>query len=245
MDFVKQEYWDNSYNNLNLEFNISSDPVVGLLYQYLNKTTTKTVFEIGCFPGRYLQVFGELGYEIYGVDTTPKTITELPFFLESKGYKIGHLSCKSIFDYQSVKKYDVVCSFGFIEHFDNWQQVIDLHLHHLKPGGILIITVPNFSGFFQHLFHYLFDLENLRRHNLRAMNVKKWKEYLKSKEGNFKVLFSGSFGEIEFWADNEITGRWRSRFKRKWDSIVRMIKKKGIKNSQLYSPYKGIILKYG
>lgn len=244
MDFVSQQYWDNSYRNLNLDIDISNDPIVDLLNRVLTTTQEKTVLEIGCFPGRYLRVFGELGYELNGVDTTPKTTTDLPVFFKSKGYKIGHLSCESIFDYQPTKKFDVVCSFGFIEHFDNWQQIIDVHLSHLKPGGILIITVPNFSGFFQHIFHLLFDLENLRRHNLRAMNVEKWMRYLKSKNPNFKVLFSGSFGEIDFWVDKDVLGKWRSRFKRKWNLITELIKKKQMRSSNLYSPYKGIILKY-
>lgn len=244
MDFVNQQYWDNSYSNLNLEIDISNDPIVHLLNQFLTITTEKTVLEIGCFPGRYLRALGELGYELNGVDTTPKTITDLPVFLKSKGYKIGRLSCESIFDYQAENKFDIVCSFGFIEHFDDWQQIMELHLAHLKPGGILIITVPNFSGLFQHLFHFLFDWENLQRHNLKAMNVEKWKEYLKAKNPNFEVLFAGAFGEIDFWVDKEVSGKWKSRFKRKWDSITKGIKKKEVRCSNLYSPYKGILLKY-
>jgi 2-polyprenyl-3-methyl-5-hydroxy-6-metoxy-1,4-benzoquinol methylase len=39
-----------------------------------------------------------------------------------------------------------VISFGFIEHFDNPENVIQKHLDLLKPGGILIVGVPNFTG---------------------------------------------------------------------------------------------------
>ncbi len=40
----------------------------------------------------------------------------------------------------------------------------------LEPGGVLIITLPNFRVF-NGLFQYLFDPENLARHNLKIMNI--------------------------------------------------------------------------
>lgn len=41
------------------------------------------------------------------------------------------------------ESFDVVASFGFIEHFEHPAQVIARHLEYLRPGGVLLVGVPN------------------------------------------------------------------------------------------------------
>ena len=244
MDLVDQGYWDSAYEGFNIDINTSNDPVAGILNKYLSNGKGKSVLEIGCFPGRYLKTFGELQYELNGVDTTPKTTTLLNDFFVSKGYRIGKIRCESIFDFSSSEKFEVVCSFGFIEHFQNWKSVVDVHLQHLKPGGILILTVPNFSGVFQYIFHKIFDKKNLKRHNLKAMNVNKWLHYIKSKKLGHTVLFKGPFGEIDFWVDEEPTSTLKIKMKNKWFQAVNFLKRKKLPVSDFYAPYKGVIIKF-
>lgn len=83
---------------------------------------SRSVLEIGCFPGKFLSVFGELGYELNGIDISPRVETDLPIWLRDKGYKTGNFINADFFDYADSRKYGVVCSFGFIEHFVNWQE---------------------------------------------------------------------------------------------------------------------------
>jgi len=51
-----------------------------------------------------------------------------------------------IFSAQLPTSFDVVFSAGFVEHFLEWREVVDLHLKWLKSGGYLVISVPNITG---------------------------------------------------------------------------------------------------
>ena len=57
------EYWQAAYEGLSLQPMPRDYPLVEVLFRMMEPTTSKTVLEIGCFPGRFLRHFGKLGYE--------------------------------------------------------------------------------------------------------------------------------------------------------------------------------------
>lgn len=75
-----------------------------------------------------------------------------------------------IFSYEPKDLYDLVCSFGLIEHFTDLQTILACHLKFMKPNAVLLITLPNFVGVNGWL-QYLFDPENLAIHNLKIMDI--------------------------------------------------------------------------
>jgi len=58
---------------------------------------------------------------------------------------------------------------GFIEHFEDPSRVVDRHLELLKPGGLLIVTIPNLRGI-NHALTRLFHRELIPMHNLEIMS---------------------------------------------------------------------------
>lgn len=62
----------------------------------------------------------------------------------------------------------MVLSVGVVEHFDDPRAVVQDHLRLVKPGGIALITVPNYRGIYGVIQRY-FDAENLLVHNLDIM----------------------------------------------------------------------------
>lgn len=243
MDYVNQEYWDKSYEDLNLEFTFD-DSLVQLISKVLklNGAGKGEVLELGCYPGGYLRVFGDFGLCLNGIDTTPK-VANLPAFFNSKGYCVGDFIRGDVFKYTPGKKFDIVCSFGFIEHFANWQEVILLHLKFVKQGGLIFITVPNFKGFFQRYFHQFLDKENLNRHNLKAMDVKQWNAVLKKNNIQYEILFQGPFGDIEFWVDEEKRSKLKRYAINKILEFLNRFKTLKLAPSKSYSPYLGLIIK--
>jgi 2-polyprenyl-3-methyl-5-hydroxy-6-metoxy-1,4-benzoquinol methylase len=65
-------------------------------------------------------------------------------FLSKGGYltsSITYLS-EDVFTLNLEKKFDIVCSFGLIEHFRDKAAIIDVHKKFVKDSGIIIILVP-------------------------------------------------------------------------------------------------------
>lgn len=178
MDLVEQTYWDNIYRDKELTTIITEDAINDFIKKNIPEARGyMSVFEIGCYPGNYLPCFGEKGYEINGIDLTPK-VNELSQFLASQGYKVGRIERGNFFN-EEFRQYDIVCSFGFIEHFINYCDVIKMQLDMVKPGGYVLIETPNFRGLFQYLYHRVFDNLNLKRHNILSMNPNEWSKIAK------------------------------------------------------------------
>jgi len=195
MDFIAQDYWNNSYLHIEIDTFIIEDSLINFIRKNVpNATEQKSMFEVGCFPGRYMTVFGEKGYEINGIDLTPRT-HELIEVLNLRGFKVGEIKQGDFF-YNEFKKYDIVCSFGFIEHFEQYLNVIEKHLNLVNDSGYILITTPNFRGIFQYLYHNIFDKKNLNSHNVESMRPRKWKNFIQKK--GFEIISCGYIGN-EIW----------------------------------------------
>jgi SAM-dependent methyltransferase len=134
------------------------------------------VLEIGSAPGESLREFhARFGYEPYGVEYSPIGVR-----VNRENFKLWGLDPKNIFEsdvfadeFQSRHRdrFDVTMSRGVIEHFTDLQPVIDAHVNLLKPGGRLIVSIPNYSG-----LNYALGLLTVRalypKHNLSIMRLK-------------------------------------------------------------------------
>jgi len=67
-------------------------------------------------------------------------------------------------------RYDVVTSFGLIEHFEDFQSVIRHHFKFCKPGGTVVITIPNYGCFPVRNLLRRYSTDILQTHNLECMS---------------------------------------------------------------------------
>jgi len=49
---------------------------------------------------------------------------------------------EDIFEFEFVRPFDVVCSFGLIEHFRDKHDVMEVHKKFLAPNGLILVLVP-------------------------------------------------------------------------------------------------------
>lgn len=192
--------WEIRYNNIK-EFN-KNDCLNYFIKKYFsNNIEEKTCFEIGCYPGRYLNTFGSLGYKIGGIDYYTGSKNYLEKLFTSKKYKITNFYENNIFDFNNNTKYSIVCSFGFIEHFVNWKNILDIHINLVEENGYLLITAPNFNNFLQKKLRKYLDKKNLEKHELESISIKKWTEYLEN--NGFKKIYAGYIGNFDFWYEED------------------------------------------
>lgn len=193
---VDQAFWDQSYQHKKLCKPAQDDFLSMALLKFIPHSNGGKAIEIGCYPGGFLTVLGDLGYELHGIDRTPY-LPALAQWLSEQGYRVGELSIADFHHFSTPLKFDVVCSFGFIEHFRDYLDLLKKHAQLVEKNGYLFISTPNFRGTVQRIFHFLLDHKNLKRHHLQSMNPKAWKETLLSL--NFEIVFSGYGGGAHFW----------------------------------------------
>jgi SAM-dependent methyltransferase len=199
-EFISQHQWDEGYRHEVLEVAPRGDLVREWLEGWV-PSGAGACLELGCFPGRYLAVLGELGYELHGIDLTSRVESDLPTWLKGRGYKIGKFLRADVFHCEYSGDYQVVCSFGLIEHFANWAKLIEVHARLVRPGGLLVISTPNFRGWVQRWLHRWVDGRNLAEHNLAAMVPHEWARCVAPL--GFEVLTHGYFGRVDFWVKDD------------------------------------------
>jgi 2-polyprenyl-6-hydroxyphenyl methylase/3-demethylubiquinone-9 3-methyltransferase len=109
----------------------------------------KTLLEVGCgssgwlpyFAARYNLIVSGLDYSEVGCGICEKN-------LRMQGIVFGKIFCRDLFDENCTdnEKYDVVFTYGVIEHFEDPGKVISRLTHLVNPGGLIISHVPNLNG---------------------------------------------------------------------------------------------------
>ena len=239
-NLAQQSYWDNSYADYHFQAVPKDDVIRVWIEKFVPDAGSGSCFEAGCFPGRYLAIFAAKGYEVNGIDLTPRVTDELPEWFKNQGYRCGLFQRQDFFQFNTSTRFNVVCSFGFIEHFKNWKEVIAKHADLTADNGYVVIVTPNFKGVLQQVIHRYLDSENLKRHYLPSMNPRKWKKILAAH--GFEIAYAGYIGTFDFWVDKAP----QSFFKKliyhslhKYKSLISRFAGTG----SFASPYIGIVAK--
>ena len=137
------------------------------------------LMEIGCAPGRVLLAFrSRFGLEPFGVEYSDSgyraTVAEFEQqHVDSRGIIRGDFTDPE-FRSRYREHFDVVFSNGLIEHFVNPTDVVGYHVELLKPGGQLVIVIPNLCGLLYHPVLSLTCPDILAIHNLSIMRLSKF-----------------------------------------------------------------------
>lgn len=182
--------------------------LIGKLHQ-IDKNKIHSIFEIGCFPcNSVTQLAKHFHATPFGLDFIEK-VGEI----EKEVQKIWPQALfwnEDFENFETNRKFDLVFSLGFIEHFDKWELVLNKHISLVGENGYLLISIPNLTNL-RRLFMYIFDNENLKKHTRKYPTVLKMKQHLSS--CGLKHLSSGYFGNPDFWYETKLPSL--SRFLRK------------------------------
>jgi SAM-dependent methyltransferase len=130
----------------------------------------RTFVELGGFPGYYAVLARRLlGLEATLVDLVLER-EPLARLLAANGLAEGDVRAVQgdLFELPSLPRFDVVFSSGLVEHFEEPERILAAHAGLAAPGGVVVVTVPNFRGL-NGLVQRVFDPETLAVHNLEAM----------------------------------------------------------------------------
>ena len=130
MELTETDFWDDYWKNqgstcgINRGFSFERCLSIAL-QRVLKDRKGESILEVGCAPGRWMSFFGgELGLVPSGIEYSPVGVAITEKYLEAMNVRYGNLFVGDFFEIVPQPKYDVVISFGFIEHFDNVVDVV-------------------------------------------------------------------------------------------------------------------------
>jgi SAM-dependent methyltransferase len=207
-----------------------------LFSKYLNSTEKNRVaIEIGCVPGSFLAfVCKNFGYFPEGIDFRDDTEELTGKTLQRFGLTEYKICTADFLEWTPDKKYDLVLSMGFIEHFSDADEIVRRHIDLLKKGGKVVLEVPNFANG-QKLLHYFLDKPNLLRHNLNVLNMSYFKTV--AKKFGLKINYLGYYGGLfSFWWENQ-NANFAQKTAYKFLTLLGQVTKRINLTNKYFSPY--------
>lgn len=200
-----QDYWERYYKRNN----VSKQQIINVCSYYDDywdrfidaDSEDKSIIEIGGFPGRYLAYLAskyQLKPTCLDYNSDAKQIEASFKVLEVDDYDILQ---KDFTAYETPKRYDYVISNGFIEHFENFDAILDQHINYLKDDGKLLIMIPNMRGYIK-FYKSLVDPKNLAIHNLKSMSFKVFKTF--AERNNLEIIELSYLGDFPHTVHQEL-----------------------------------------
>jgi 2-polyprenyl-3-methyl-5-hydroxy-6-metoxy-1,4-benzoquinol methylase len=161
--------------------------------------------EIGCAPGKLLAwVAAELRAEVTGLDLSERGLSTARRLFEALQLQVD-------LRHEDLRRttlpdgtFDVVFSGGLIEHFSDPRDVIRRHVELTRPGGIALMTLPNYRGIYGRLKQH-FEPATLLYHNLEMMTCEALVDLVPANLAGARRAYPS--GRLSPWQT-----RWRSRW---------------------------------
>lgn len=133
----------------------------------------KTLIEIGCAPGRWLEHFYRSGFSVSGVESAPAAAELTRRNLEALGVEAEIFEADALElpakEPRLAHTFDCVISLGLIEHFEDPSPILELHAWLARPSGLVVVGIPNYGGLSGAIQRKL-DRDWLAHHNTEIMS---------------------------------------------------------------------------
>jgi len=134
---------------------------------------TSDVLELGCAPGTMLQRIHRLRPQLRlsGIDYAEQGCRTTAAALQQMGLppNVHYGDVRSV---QLPKQFDVVVSFGLVEHFDDPVEILLCHARFCRPGGHVAVSMPCFTSPVARFLTARFCPDLVAIHNLEIMNLR-------------------------------------------------------------------------
>jgi 2-polyprenyl-3-methyl-5-hydroxy-6-metoxy-1,4-benzoquinol methylase len=223
--YTQEQFWADYWASIKLPSRVNhafsfDRTLAAALKKHVPVSPGQRLIEIGCAPGRWM-IFAhdEMKLAVDGVEYVGAAAEKTRENLQLSNVS-GTVHHKDFFDLDlPAESYDVVLSIGFIEHFADTQDVIARQLKLLRPGGVLVMTVPNFQKI-NWLIQALINREWLKAHKTELASLRFFNEI--PAQFSIEKLWTGYIGGFEPMLLEPLplpapprtaAERWRNRFR--------------------------------
>lgn len=149
-----------------------------LLPRFLPEDPALSVIEVGSAPGlRLLDFHSRLGFMPYGVEYSDTGVATNRRLFREHGLPEDNVIHADFFAEQFQSgfrdRFDIVISWSFLEHFSDPVDVARKHAAILKPGGTLIVMIPNLRGVYRPMVRF-FRPQWMDIHNFEIMDRRRF-----------------------------------------------------------------------
>jgi SAM-dependent methyltransferase len=177
-------YWDRYWSRLTLPREYRHTPrahylnaILDVFDRWLPSDASLTAAEIGGAPGQYLAyVHRARGYRVTCVDFSPIGCAKTVDNFRLLGIDGDVIEADITTDVGDLPAFDVVYSLGLIEHFTDRHRIVENHARLVRPGGYLVLGVPNFRGLTGWFMRTLAP-DTYATHEIGAMDLDRWREF--------------------------------------------------------------------
>jgi 2-polyprenyl-3-methyl-5-hydroxy-6-metoxy-1,4-benzoquinol methylase len=198
-ELASREYWDATWaDEKPHDYEGPVNAFHPLFARLLPKGSNLRLLELGSARGYALVYFHkEFGYEVHGVDASAEGMRVAEAHCRHNGVD-AHLYVGDLFEVDVPGPFDVVFSGGLVEHFDDLDRVVRRHVQWVKPGGLLVLGVPNVRGFHARVMRH-YEPENYAIHNVASCSPYALRSSIERVEPGWRYLFCGYGGGFHFF----------------------------------------------
>ncbi len=155
MKLTDKTFWESYYGKKRKPrivqksgYGIIEKHLIEIFKEILKQGSHLSYLELGCGDSRWIIYFKKFyGYEVWGVDYSDAGIKLIKDRLRFENIKANIVKN----DFTKLgenfsEKFDIVSSFGVIEHFEDYNEIIKVFSSFLKKDGLLITGVPKLTG---------------------------------------------------------------------------------------------------
>lgn len=202
LEITQQAYWDQYWSQFRVPKEVvrTVDNMVlcaqlDVFDRFLVADPSRSILEIGGAPGQYLVYFTkQYGYKAHALDFSSVGCHKTQENFRLLGLEVSVYENDLFAEDLHLPEFDVVYSLGLVEHFHDLEMVVRKHIDLVKPGGLVVIGIPNLGGIYGLLLKHLAPTI-MATHNLSSMNLNHWSLFEQSL--GLEVLFRGYIGGFE------------------------------------------------
>ncbi|MBV8717944.1 MAG: class I SAM-dependent methyltransferase [Chloroflexi bacterium] len=105
-----------------------------------DKTCGRTILDVGCNIGTFVNVAQSRGWAAAGVDVNVEAVE-----FGKRQYGLNLMTLDD-FDARPDLQFDVIHSSDTVEHFTDPASVMRTYAHRLRFGGLLLVSTPNYDS---------------------------------------------------------------------------------------------------
>lgn len=147
-----EPFWDTFWASVEVPAEVDRTSIfdrsfLPILARGIAASGARKVVEVGCAPGRWLSYCArQHGLAVTGYESSSTGARKTRENFAAQGIEGNVVEEDFLTADLPREAFDLVLSLGFIEHFDDPTDVVARHAQLLRPGGVLVLEVPNLRG---------------------------------------------------------------------------------------------------